>query len=272
MGPSLSATRFILGSVATSAGLFGAVVLYRIYPSTRQKVATTVQDIPLSFRNSKALRNIVNPRDHPYEVCDTRSTVITIPTLYRDITDEVLLAHFVRGFFGGYVLAPEKIILNQIRLRETAQFSSRYPIRLCDTNGRTNKLAAILGNVKPEQLWQSVDLPEDRLPSLHSETYSAFQVIDIQLDNRFLKEHSGESHIDFGFGSDTTKFAGCHRFRVTRNPGDENVATISFDSAVGNPLTRTRTLPWGLGVFHLVYSDLLFREGVSEILRAMSSD
>lgn len=44
-------------------------------------------------------------------VGDCRSITIEIPPQHQDVSDEVLLAKFVKGFFGGAVLSIERTVL-----------------------------------------------------------------------------------------------------------------------------------------------------------------
>jgi hypothetical protein len=44
-------------------------------------------------------------------MCDTRFMTVDIPPNKRDVSDEVLLAQFVKGFFGGWVFFPESVAL-----------------------------------------------------------------------------------------------------------------------------------------------------------------
>lgn len=87
------------------------------------------------------------------------------------------------------------------------------------------------------------------------------------------------SYVDYGFGSDEYKFAGCHRFQISRfNPDqpdsgnpipikDEARIKFSVQGFTCNPqtgkLSTGRILPW----FHSVYVRLLFADGMREVLR-----
>jgi hypothetical protein len=65
--------------------------------------------VPDSLRRSKAA-SITNPKGH-VTVDDTRSITVNLPA---HLTDEAILARFVRGFFGGHVFAPERSILQAV--------------------------------------------------------------------------------------------------------------------------------------------------------------
>lgn len=75
----------------------------------RSIIAT--ENAPETFKQSKSVKSIANPKGH-FSHYDTRTVTIRVP---RDTTDEVILARFVKGFFGGYVLAPEGLVLGTLR-------------------------------------------------------------------------------------------------------------------------------------------------------------
>jgi hypothetical protein len=62
--------------------------------------------IPQSFDQSLASK-ITNPKNHP-PIHDTRHLSIRVA---KNLSDEEILAHFVKGFFGGFVFRPERSIL-----------------------------------------------------------------------------------------------------------------------------------------------------------------
>jgi hypothetical protein len=74
---------------------------------TRQILSSA--SVPDSLRRSKAA-SITNPKGH-VTVDDTRSITVNLPA---HLTDEAILARFVRGFFGGHVFAPERGILQAV--------------------------------------------------------------------------------------------------------------------------------------------------------------
>jgi hypothetical protein len=52
-------------------------------------------------------------------VYDTRFMTVDIPPSMRDVSDEVLLAQFVKGFFGGWVFFPESVVLKLVGMQLT---------------------------------------------------------------------------------------------------------------------------------------------------------
>lgn len=100
--------RIVVGSallVTATTGIYAALVYRRI--STADASRITSQDhVADSFQQSRTIRQLVNPRGHA-AWGDSRSITLTIPR-GRRVSDEVMLAQFVKGFFGGRVFAPEK--------------------------------------------------------------------------------------------------------------------------------------------------------------------
>lgn len=105
---------------ATAAfGATAAVGLYSLAAYTNiSKVALTsisvYHDIPESFASSHTIRNLVNPNNYPLAL-DSRSVTIRGSELSQ-LSDEVLLARFVKGFFGGWVFAPERYALKALNI------------------------------------------------------------------------------------------------------------------------------------------------------------
>lgn len=62
--------------------------------------------IPYNFAHSLAV-STVNPRRH-ITINDTRSVIAPVS---NNLSHEQILAKFFSGFFGGYVLAPERVAL-----------------------------------------------------------------------------------------------------------------------------------------------------------------
>lgn len=78
------------------------------------------------------------------------------------------------------------------------------------------------------------------------------------------------SYVDLAFGSDNSSFAGVHRFMVHRenksSPDDDDVIRITFASMACNPIQNKPIFPAILHTFHKLYAQLLFREGVAQVL------
>ena len=75
--------------------------------------------IPDTLKQSKSAL-IVNPNGH-IPIQDTRSITIELP---KSVSDEQILARFVKGFFGGYILGPERSLLKAAR-KEITHFDRK---------------------------------------------------------------------------------------------------------------------------------------------------
>ncbi|KAF1936284.1 hypothetical protein EJ02DRAFT_359508 [Clathrospora elynae] len=76
-------------------------------------------DVPASFKQSKAA-SIVNPKSHT-PVSDTRHITLELP---KQLSDEEILALFLKGFFGGWVFRPERSVLRTLKM-EMMQFDRK---------------------------------------------------------------------------------------------------------------------------------------------------
>lgn len=76
--------------------------------------------IPDDLEHSAAAK-AVNPNAH-VSIHDTRYVSLEIPA---KLSDEEVLARFVKGFFGGYVFGPERAILQAVR-KDITQFDGMY--------------------------------------------------------------------------------------------------------------------------------------------------
>jgi len=113
---------------------------------------------------------------------------------------------------------------------------------------------------------------------LYSTLFGAFQLIDLHINDSNEGGESSllkESYVDFGFGSDTSSFAGVHRFAVHRSrpTGDRSdlhspIANvkITYSSFTCNPSKNIPIKPFFLSTLHMIYAMLLFREGIAQIL------
>ncbi|PTD11097.1 hypothetical protein FCULG_00011575 [Fusarium culmorum] len=130
--------------------------------------------------------------------------------------------------------------------------------------------------VPRRNLWSLQDIPEKNILPINSVLFGVFQVLDSHvsdLENTKNSTKKTESYVDFGFGSDSTGFAGVHRFTVVRQQADSNSkeqqVQIHFQHMTCNPIVNKPLSPqWMLG-FHEMYADYLFRDGVAEIKRWM---
>jgi hypothetical protein len=75
--------------------------------STRQ--ISSSDQVPLEFKNSKAAE-ITNPNKH-IAINDSRRITIKLP---GPLSDEEILARYVKGFFGGWWFGPERAALRKL--------------------------------------------------------------------------------------------------------------------------------------------------------------
>jgi hypothetical protein len=108
MNKTLAASLTVAIAAASTYSLFA---LYHISSISPRNITST-KTISEIFRTSKSVKSIVNPKNHIAHN-SSRSISVTVP---RDVSDEAILARFVQGFFGGYVLAPERSVLGLLRL------------------------------------------------------------------------------------------------------------------------------------------------------------
>lgn len=77
---------------------------------TRKAIIQTKLNPPRSTTDSCAVRKIVNPHNFPSKG-DSRATTIKVP---NDVTDEQLLAWFLKGFFGSRLFTLEALGLRLV--------------------------------------------------------------------------------------------------------------------------------------------------------------
>ncbi|KXH68146.1 hypothetical protein CSAL01_09354 [Colletotrichum salicis] len=224
-----------------------------VYASIRAvdtRRVVSVHSLSENFKQSHTLKTLVNPKGH-MSSADTLAMDLGLPEHAKDLSDEFLLATFVRGFFAGKVLAIERRILQIARLS------------LVSYTGLNSMLAS-------NQIWKSQDLSCEKLPSVHSVVLGTFQVSYANVINP-KESQAGpetESSVDFAFGKDNSQFVGAHRFSIMRNPENPTRVRVMYESTACNP-TRNQPLSGILSRFHSIYAMLLFREGVSEILQKL---
>jgi hypothetical protein len=100
-----------LALAVAAASTYSLFTLHHISSISLRNITST-ETISEIFQNSKSVTSIVNPKNHIAHN-SSRSISVTVP---RDVSDEAILARFVQGFFGGYVLAPERSVLGLLRL------------------------------------------------------------------------------------------------------------------------------------------------------------
>jgi hypothetical protein len=229
-------------------------------------ITKTDYDAPTPFRTSPTMRNIVNPRHYPESVMDTRWATLKIPLQY---TDEQVLAQFVRGFFGGIIFTPERLLANNV-LPKVTQFAGKLHLFILQRHRKLVyadfQFEALEDTPVPIMARQRNQLPCEQLLPVNSRVVDLFQLTDFHVVDR-ATDTSGtnESFVDFAFGSDNGTFAGAHRIYVSRAPDDPEAVTIGLACIVVNPATGKNMVPPGTAVFHRIYAMLLFRDSLAEI-------
>ncbi|RDL32019.1 uncharacterized protein BP5553_09421 [Venustampulla echinocandica] len=196
---------------------------------------------------------IVNPRDHRVAT-DQVSTTLPASSV-EGLNDEAILALFTTGFFGGVIFAPERAILRMGVWKwlpaHYSTFNSKQPKNI---------------------IWRVSDIPKTTLVPIEDVLFGSFKVIDAKIKST---SDPSPSYVDFGFGSDSASFAGCHRFCVIRNPEETKDGPSEADSGVEirlehfrcNPVKNVDSwaeyIPW----LHYWYAKLLFADGIRSLLR-----
>ncbi|KAF2017408.1 hypothetical protein BU24DRAFT_490580 [Aaosphaeria arxii CBS 175.79] len=250
--PTIASTAATLAALASTAYLLQT---YRSISPIKSSAVCSSNSIPNSLLTSQA-RKLTNPKD-TLALNDTRWTDVKVP---RGTTDEVVLARFVRGFFGGYVFAPERMML-KVYGRDMASFEE------------------LKNEPVSRRIWSTSQLSGENLPPVGALFFGAFRVVESRVVDRsdVADGKASESYIDFAYGFDQGPLAGVHRFSVKRGaaPGsggcekqgkEEETVTIEFSHSGCNPLSDEWRLPLTLEGFHSIYAMLLFREGVAGVI------
>ncbi|KNG84306.1 hypothetical protein ANOM_007261 [Aspergillus nomiae NRRL 13137] len=158
--------------------------------------------------------NFVNPRHNVITTTDCVTQKLLESDIAR-LSDEEVLSLFTTGFFGGYVFACERLILKA---------------------GGWKLLSAQFSNFQDDPaamaIWNHTKIPSTNLLPLGSRFFGSFKLIDMHISKASGME---PSYVDYGFGSDRSRFAGCHRVQVTRSPQPE----ISLQQFICNPTKDT---------------------------------
>jgi hypothetical protein len=254
-----------------ATGLFALPAAYAAFTYThlyrpRQHIATTL-DLPPALLESRAAQ-IANPRNLKC-LKDTRTISLPANRFKAPngavLSDEQILARFTRGWIGGYVLAPERCILKLVNWMGLRVLGLPLGPSSCN-----------------REVWTVDGISRERLPEVNDVMFSAFQVVD----KHIADGNGGESYIDFGWGTQSDRIAGVHRFSVARERSTRDILVEGKeDSVVGGsdrveeerirlsyscialiPYDENKEIPGWLGKFHLTYAMLLFREGVAGAL------
>ncbi|KAL9945714.1 hypothetical protein ACHAQF_008307 [Verticillium nonalfalfae] len=226
-------------------------VYARISAAPRRNI-TEVDVNPASFLQSVTVTQHVNPNVHP-ALHDCRHMDVSIPEYARDLADQVLLAAFVRGFFGGMVFAPERAVLKIAKLNLL-----NYP--------------SLKSNASVSPVWHVSKLAGDELPPVTTILFGAFQISDSQIhrpgDNTTDPVET-ESSVDFVFGSSQGNFSGTHQFSILRTKGHPEKARVRYAHISCNPNGGKLPMPDFMAPLHNFYAMLLFREAVGEVKRRL---
>ena len=112
--PRVAHVATISTALITTAMTTYALIVYNRVSKIDAKHITAFNDVPDSFRDSATMRKIINPKHHS-TVSDTRFMTLDIPASQRHISDEALLARFIKEFYTGWVFAPERWLLRLLR-------------------------------------------------------------------------------------------------------------------------------------------------------------
>jgi len=113
MAPPILTRRIILlSSLVIPAGalLFTSYLYNHPLPASKTRTIQTTDSLSQSCASSLSVRNVVNPRNHK-SMMDSRSIRLSKKEI-GDLSDEEILARFFKGFFGGWVFAPEQNLLS----------------------------------------------------------------------------------------------------------------------------------------------------------------
>jgi hypothetical protein len=237
-------SRFAL--IPLVGGVAYTTAVYREISGVPASTVSSEDFVPSSLRNSKTVR-IVNPQQLT-ATGDAYSTRIDIPNRHKDVTDEILLASYLNGFFGSWVFAPERFLLTAFRPRSLTKFSGLPSSR------------------HEKYIWSTKDTYEQTLPPLHSKLFGVFQVLNVDF-SKTAKTGARESIIDVGFGSNTSRFSGCHRLSIERT-GTKAHLHLACTSC--NPSTDSPLRSGVLKSFHRVYAMLLFRAAAAHVKRKLA--
>lgn len=114
--------------------------------------------------------------------------------------------------------------------------------------------------------WSASDIPHRSIPSIHSEIYGIFRIVDARVDDKTMDDESG-GFVDVAFGSDSGRFAGSHRLTVRRQKleSGESAVTLGLSCITCNPTSTAPLNHVFLLAFHKVYATLLLSAAVSRV-------
>ena len=147
-------------------------------------------------------------------------------------------------------------------------------------------------------IWSRTSIPSSHLLPVGSTLFGSFKLIDKHIapspspsfstSTTTSGSDSTTSYVDFGFSSDSSRFAGCHRFQITRQhlaqpPASHpatttttptppppptpppTTTTIRLQHFRCNPQQNTLSAAEWIKRFHQAYAKVLFADGVRAI-------
>ncbi|KAK9412900.1 hypothetical protein SUNI508_12313 [Seiridium unicorne] len=226
------------------------------------------------LRNSNGHENsfgcfILNPLRNPNEQ-ETYSLTIPTSRLEKGITDGEILARFTRGFFGG-IFTPEVWFLRTTGFSKTDTRVTRGILSSAAT-----KTAGELAETP--QIWERSEISRTSTPAFGTLFFGNFLVVDCSSVSSSQLEAISTKHGEFArppciyaefiFGSENSRLLVSHRFEVRRSegPGSEVNVKITFSHVRSTGRPGRLTMPASFVWFHVLYSKLLFSDGIREVL------
>ncbi|KIH92418.1 hypothetical protein SPBR_03214 [Sporothrix brasiliensis 5110] len=202
--------------------------------------------------------NFINPRHH---LVNTDKVSQHIPaSAAAGLSDEEILSLFTGGFFGGFVFRIESWLLRMAGARFLpARYTSFQPEPQAVTIRRPSAIPSRQLLPVGSLFFNSFLLVDKHIAALDATPSKPVETVDVN------------SYVDYGFGSDTSRFAGCHRFRVTRLPPTPETSDaqirIDLEHFRCNPRENVPSLAEPIQWFHFLYAKALFANGIQALLK-----
>ncbi|KAL8420798.1 hypothetical protein RB594_003562 [Gaeumannomyces avenae] len=250
--------RLLLGAASLAGGSYMCAVAVALAPTYKLRLRSS-PETPPDFKASPAFA-LVNPHKHRGSTEAVWATIRFPPgSPLTGLSDGQIVARFLRGFFYGAVISPERFLVDRVYGRDIAHIE--HP-------GAESAAAAAAVNFHSAE-----SLPADSPPPVHSKLWGAFQVLDSGPQGA---PSASTVFVDLGFGfsGPRSTFAGVDRFVVQRQKDDDGgygasaggqTITISYIAHACDP-SQDRPLSAVLFAFHRVYARLLFRNGLAAVL------
>ncbi|CAK7232069.1 hypothetical protein SCUCBS95973_008137 [Sporothrix curviconia] len=218
---------------------------------------------------TSATFNFANPRHH---VVGADCVSQTIPAReVKGLSDEEILALFTSGFFGGFVFRAESWVLNLLGARYLpARYTAFRPgpdaVIVRRASAIPNRSLLPVGSL----LFNSFLLVDK-----HAKTEAETETLSSEkISSKTLAAGSeASSYVDYGFGSDEARFAGCHRIKVTRlapadngERADGGQVRIDLEHFRCNPQENKPSWAEKHQTLHYVYAKSLFANGMQALL------